>query len=110
MRTPGSSSLLTVINMRRLFRIIRRCECSPIGEGEAPEIGSVEFSRGWTLNELSELVREGRNLVLCARTSMGLTHDRDLTMIDLSGRLFNVPPVTLGERVRRRIERTFPMW
>ena len=27
MRTPGSS-LLTVINMRRNFRIIRRCECS----------------------------------------------------------------------------------
>ena len=57
--------------------------------GEMPEVGSVEFNRGWTLNELSELVREGRNLALCARTSMGLTHDRDPTMMcDLSGRLF----------------------
>ena len=36
-----------------------------IGEGETPGIGSVEFSRGWTLNELSELVGEGRNLALC---------------------------------------------
>ena len=45
----------------------------PFGEGETPEIGSVEFSRGWTLNDLSELVRDGRNLALCARTSMGLT-------------------------------------
>ena len=35
-----------------------------IGEGETPEIGSVEFSRGWDLNGLSELVREGRNLAL----------------------------------------------
>ena len=60
----------------------------------------------WTLNELSELVREGRNLALCARTSMGLTYDSDPTMMcDLSGRLFNVPPVTLGERVKRRIVR-----
>ena len=40
-----------------------------IGEGQTPEIGSVEFSRGWTVDELSELVREGRNL--CAQTSMG---------------------------------------
>ena len=80
-----------------------------IGEGETPEIGSVEFSRGWTLNELSELAREGINLALCARTSMGLTHDRDPTMMcDLSGRLFNVPPVTMGERVRRRIVRKLP--
>ena len=74
----------------------------PIGEGETPGIGSVEFSRGWTLNELSELVREGTNLAYCARTSMGLTHNRDLTMMrGLSGRLFNVPSVTMGERVRR---------
>ena len=36
----------------------------PIGEGETPEIGSVEFSRGWTLIEFSELVQEGRNLAL----------------------------------------------
>ena len=38
-----------------------RMRVPPIGESETPEIGSVEFSRGWTLNELSELVREGRN-------------------------------------------------
>ena len=83
----------------------------PNGESETPEIGSVEFSRGWTLSELSELVREGRNLARCARTSMGLTYDRDPTMMcDLSGRLFNVPPVTLGERVKRRIVRKLPMW
>ena len=83
----------------------------PTGEGETPEIGSVEFSRGWTLNELGELVREGRNLALCARTSVGLTHDRDPTMMcDLSGRLSNVPPVTMGERVRRRIVRKLPVW
>ena len=75
----GSSSILIVINMRRIFRIVRRCECPslPLGGGEMPEVGSVEFSLGWTLNELSELVRE----------------------------LFNVPPVTLGECVRRRIVR-----
>ena len=60
----------------------------------------VEFNRGWILNELSELVRERRNLVLCAQTSMGLTHDRDLTMMwDLSGRLFSVPPLTMEENV-----------
>ena len=83
----------------------------PIGKGETPETGSLEFSRGWTRNELSELVRDGRNLALCARTSMGLTYDRDPTMMcDLSGRLFNVPPMTLGERVRRQIVRKLPMW
>ena len=76
-----------------------------------PEVGSVEFNRGWTLNELSELVREGRNLALCARTSMGLIYDRDPTMMcDLSGRLFSVPPVTMGERVRRRIVRKLLVW
>ena len=42
---------------------------------------------------------------------MGLTYDRDPTMMcDLSGRLFNVPPITLGERVKRRIARKLPMW
>ena len=87
--------LTLTINMRRKCRIIRRCEYLPIGEGQIRGDGSVEFNRGWTLNELSELVREGRNLALCARTSMGLTHYRDPTMMcDLSGRLFNVPPVT----------------
>ena len=40
-----------------------RMRVLPIGEGETPEIDSVEFSRGWTADELSELVREGRNLV-----------------------------------------------
>ena len=29
---------------------------------------------------------------------------------DLSGRLFSVPPVTMGERVRRRIVRKLPVW
>ena len=111
MRTPGSSSLLAVMNTRRSFPITPRCECPSIGESETPEIGSVEFSRGWTLNDLSELVRDGRNLALCARTSMRLTYDRDPTMMsDLSGRLFNVPPVTLGERVKRRMVRKLPMW
>ena len=39
---------------------------------------------------------------------MGLTYDRDPTMMcDLSGRLFNVPPKTLG---RRRVVRKLPMW
>ena len=57
----------------------------PLGGGGMPEVGSVEFNRGWTLNELGELVREGRNLALCARTSMGLIYDRDPTMMcDLS--------------------------
>ena len=66
-----------------------RMRVPPLGGGEMPEVGSVEINRGWTLNELSELVREGRNLALCARTSMGLTHYRDPTMMcDLSGRLF----------------------
>ena len=51
----------------------------------------------WTLNELSELTWEERNLTLCTRVSMGLTYDRDPTMMcDLNGRLFNVSPVTLG--------------
>ena len=31
-------------------------------------------------------------------------------MCDLSGRLFNVTPLTMGERVRRRIVRKFPVW
>ena len=56
-------------------------------------------------------MREGRNLALCAQTSMGLTHDRDPTMMcDLSGRLFNVPLVTMGELVRRRIVRKLLVW
>ena len=76
-----------------------------------PEVGSVEFNRGWTHNELSELVGEGRKLALCALTSMRLTHDRDMTMMcDLSGCHFNVPPVTVGERVRRRFVRKLPVW
>ena len=88
-----------------------RVRVPPIGEGETPEIGSVEFSRGWTLDELSELVREGRNMALNARSSMGLMYDRDPAMMcDLSGRLCNVPLVTLGERVRRRMVRKLPMW
>ena len=94
--------------MRRFFRLLEDAS-APIGESETPEIGSVEFSRGWTLNVLSELVREGRNLALCARTSMGLTDDRDPTMMcDLSGRLFNVLPMTLCERVKRRTVRKLP--
>ena len=84
MRLLGSFSLLTVTNMRR----DSQDASAPFGGSEIPEVGSVEFNRGWTLNELSELVREGRNLALCARTPMGLTHDRDSTMMcDLSGRL-----------------------
>ena len=103
MRTLRSSSLPTVINMRRNFRITRRCECLPLVE--TPEIGSVKlFSRGWTLIELSELVREGRNLAYCARTSMGLTYDRDPTM------MYVFSTYLLGERVRRRIEGNLPMW
>ena len=82
-----------------------------IGESESPKIESVEFSRGVTLNELSELVREGRNLALRARTSRGLTYDCDPTMMcDLSGRLFNAALITVGERVKRRIVRKLPMW
>ena len=57
MRTPGSSSHLTVTNMQRNFRINQRCEWLTIDESETHEIASVDFSRGWTLNELSELVR-----------------------------------------------------
>ena len=44
-----------------------------------------------------------------------LTHQPDLLsgsptmMCDLSGRLFNVPSLTLGERVKRRIVRKLPM-
>ena len=111
MRTAGSSSLLTVANMRRNFRISRRCECLPIGESESPKIESVEFSRGVTLSGLSELVREGRNLALRARTSRGLTYDCDPTMMcDLSGRLFNAALITVGGRVKRRIVRKLPMW
>ena len=88
-----------------------RMRVPPIGESETPEIGSVEFSRGWTLNELSELVREGRNLALSARTSMELTYDRDpTTLCDSSSRLFNVPHVTLSERVKRGIVRKLPKW
>ena len=67
---------------------------------------------GWDRSRLFlELVREGRNPALCPRTSMGLTHDRDPTMMrDLRGRLFSVPLVTMGERVRRRIVRKLPVW
>ena len=93
------------------FSDYSKMRAPPIGESETLEIGSGEFSRCWTLTELSELVREGRNLALGAGTSMGLTYDRDPTMMcDLSGRLFNVLPITLGERVKRRIVRKLPMW
>ena len=88
-----------------------RVRVPPNSGGETPEIGSVQFSRGWTLDELSELVRDGRNRALNAQSSVGLMCDRDPAMMcDLSGRLFNVPSVTLGERVRRRIVRKLPMW
>ena len=71
-----------------------RVRVPPTGEGETPEIGSVQFSRGWTLDELSELVRDGRNRALNAQSSVELMYDRDPAMMcDLSGRLFSVPPV-----------------
>ena len=93
-----------------IFRLLK-VAVPPIGESETSEIDSVEFSRDWTLNELSELTREKRNLTLCARASMGLIYDRDPTMMCvLSGRLFNVPPITLGGLVKRRIARKLPMW
>ena len=42
---------------------------------------------------------------------MGLTYDRDPTMMcGQSGRLFNVPPVTPGYRVKRRKVRKQPLW
>ena len=78
------------------FSDYSRVRVPPIGDDETPEIGSVEFSRGWTIDELSEMVREGRNLALGARASMGQTFDNDPTMMcDLSGRLYNVPPSVL---------------
>ena len=58
----------------------------------------------WTPDELGELVREGRNLALSARTSMGLTYDRDPTMMcDLSGRLLrsNFGGVVRGQKFRK---------
>ena len=45
-------------------------DCEESGLAVA-EVGSVEFSRGWTHDELSELVREGRNLALNAQSSVG---------------------------------------
>ena len=42
---------------------------------------------------------------------MGLSYDRGPTMMcGLSGRLFNVPPITLVVRVKRRIVRKLLMW
>ena len=42
---------------------------------------------------------------------MELTYDRDpTTLCDLSSRLFNVPHVTLSERVKRGIVRKLPKW
>ena len=55
------------------FADYSRMRVLSLGVGEMPEVGSVEFHCGWTLNVLSELVREGRNLALCARTSTGST-------------------------------------
>ena len=76
-----------------------------------PGGGSADFNRGRTITELSELVREGRNLTLCARTSMGFTHDHDPTMMcDSSGRFFDVPPLTVGDHVRRRVDQKEPAW
>ena len=61
---------------------------SPRGGGEMPGGGSADFNRGRTFNDLCELVREGGNLTLCVRTSMGFTHDHGPTMMcDWSGRL-----------------------
>ena len=79
----------------------------PVGDGDEPEFGSVEFIRGWTFEELSGLVRFGRNLALQARTAMELTYDRDPTVkCDLSGRLFNVLPLTLGGGLEGKL----PVW
>ena len=55
------------------FADFSRMRVLSLGVGEMPEVGSVEFHRGWTLNVLSELLREGRNLALCARNSTGST-------------------------------------
>ena len=82
-----------------------------IGGSDTCEIGSAEFSLGWVLNELSELAREGRNVAVLARTSVGFTYDREPMMFcDPCGRLFKVPPMTLGELVRRWIVRKLLMW
>ena len=73
---------------------------TPISEEGAPEVGSVEFIRGWTIEELGRLVREGRDLGF---------YDRDpMMMCDLSGRLSDVPPLTLSDRVRRRLVGMLP--
>ena len=54
--------------MRRDLRFFRGRECfPPLGGGDMPEVGSVEVNRSWTINELSELVRE----------AMGLTYDHE---------------------------------
>ena len=76
-----------------------------IGDDGTPEADSVELSRDWTIDELSEMVREGRNLALGAQTLMGLTFDNVPSMMcDLSG------PVLLADRVKRRIVRKLPEW
>ena len=97
--------------IRRKIGDYSKMRAPPIGDDETPEVGSVELSRGWTIDELSEMVREGRNLALGARASMGLTFDNDPSMMcDLSGRLYNVPPVSLADRVKRRIARKLLEW
>ena len=81
------------------FGVYSKVCTPPIGDDETPEIGSVEFS---AIDELSEMVREGRNLALGTRTSMGLTFDNDPTMMcGLGDRLCAVAPVSLAEHIER---------
>ena len=50
-------------------------------------------------------------MAVLARTSVGFTYDREPMMFcDPCGRLFKVPPMTLGELVRRWIVRKLLMW
>ena len=57
--TPDSDKYVETLSDYSKMRV------PPIGEVETPENGFVEFSRSWTLHELSELGREGRNLAFC---------------------------------------------
>ena len=69
---------------------------------------AVEFR---AIDEPSEMVREGRNLALGTRTSMGLTSDNVPTMMcGLSDRLCTVTPVSLAEHIEHRIAQKLPEW
>ena len=66
--------------------------------------GTVEFSRGWTKDELTDMVKEGRSLAKAARKERDIVGTSDpLVMVDFGGHALSVPGEGVVEKVTRRL-------